>query len=323
MEMSLEPRTQTEPQGGDEGFTLLAAIVMIFMVLLVLSIAAPRVAMQIKRDREEESAHRAEQYVRAIRIFYLKFKRYPSSVEELEKTNNFRSLRQKYVDPLTGKDNWKLIHFGENQTKVKGFFGEDLPGLQTGLGSAAGLASGTGSGTTTAPTSGFGGGSSSGFGGSSSSAFGSPGGSPGGSGAGGGFGAPGGSGPGSTTAGTGSTTGSTGIQSQDATTFKGGGGQIIGVGSSSSGEAMLVVNEQTSYETWEFLYDPRIEQLYAKSTLFGGIGSGIGSGNGNGFGNSNGNGSVPGFGTPIGGTSNPGNGTNGPTNPNPGGTVPQ
>ena len=31
-----------------------------------------------------------------------------------------------------------------------------------------------------------------------------------------------------------------------------------------------MLNEQTTYKTWEFIYDPRIEQLYAKASLFGG-----------------------------------------------------
>ena len=213
---------------------------------------------------------RAEQYVRAVRIFYLKFKRYPTSIEQLEKTNNQRFLRQRYVDPLTGKDDWRIIHQGENQTTVKGFFGDDLPGLPGGLGAAAGLASST----------------------SSSSAFG---GSTVGTPIGGGLGAQSGAGAAGATgttpasgtgAGTSSSSSSGGIASQDATTFTGsGGGPIIGIGSAKSGEAMLVVNEQTTYETWEFLYDPRIEQLYAKANFLGGIASGTGTSGG--------------FGTPI------------------------
>jgi hypothetical protein len=253
-------------------------------------------ARSIQRDREQESAQRAEQYVRAVRIFYLKFKRYPTSIEQLEKTNNQRFLRQRYIDPLTGKSDWRLIHVGENQTTVKGFFGDDLPGLPGmsggGLGSASAMASGststsafnnsglggTGTGAGTSPL-----GGSTTPGGGSTSAFGS-------------------SGTSSTGAGTG-TTSSNGISSQDATSFTGsGGGQIIGVGSAKSGEAMLVVNEQTSYETWEFLYDPRIEQLYAKGTLLGGIASGTGTSSSGGLGSAQGMASPGLGGTPTNGT---------------------
>ena len=55
-------------------------------------------------SREVEAVHRGNQYVRAIRLYYRKFGHYPGSIEQLEKTNNIRFLRQRYVDPMTGKD---------------------------------------------------------------------------------------------------------------------------------------------------------------------------------------------------------------------------
>ena len=129
---------------AEAGDLLLAAVVMVALLLIALSVAAPVVARELRRDKELESQHRAEQYVRAIQLYYRKNKSYPPSIKALENTNNVRYLRQRYVDPLTGKDDWGLIHVGENQTKVKGFFGEDLPGLGAGLGSAAGMSSTTG-----------------------------------------------------------------------------------------------------------------------------------------------------------------------------------
>ncbi len=60
---------------------------------------------------------------------------------------------------------------------------------------------------------------------------------------------------------------------------------IMGVGSNKSGEAMLVVNGKDRYEEWEFLYDPRIEQLYAKGALNAGAPSSSGT-SGSGFGSS-------------------------------------
>ena len=324
----------------------LFALVLVFLVLLALSVAAPTIARSIQRDRELESQHRAQQYVRAIRIFYIKFKRYPTSIEQLEKTNNQRFLRQRYVDPLTGKDDWRIIHVGENQTTVKGFFGDDLPGLPTGLGSAAGMQSGTGtsafgnSGTNSPGGSAFGnstaGGTSAfGGGGSTTSAFGNtPGQGVGGAAGGAGtstFGQTGSTGSASGTSGA-----TNGLPSQDATTFGGSSaGPIMGIGSAKSGEAMLVVNEQTTYDTWEFLYDPRIEQLYAKSTLLGGISSGSGSssgfgtnsgttGTGNGFGNPSslgfGNSNTPGSGNGFGNTNGNSGAFGAPSTPNPTGT---
>src|ERR1700733_12060156 len=119
---------------------LLAVIVMVSLVLIALSVAAPVVARDLRRDKEVESAHRAEQYVRGIRLYYRKFKSYPPSMDALEKSNNVRYLRKQYIDPLTGKADWRIIHVGENQTTVKGFFGEPLGGINsTGLGSAASM----------------------------------------------------------------------------------------------------------------------------------------------------------------------------------------
>src|SRR5580698_2045975 len=111
---------------------LLVMVVAIFLVMLALSVAAPRMARELRREREVEAVHRGNQYVRAIRKYYQKNGNlYPGSIEQLEKTNNVRFLRQKYVDPMTGKADWRLIHVGEAKTTVKGFFGQPLLGLAT------------------------------------------------------------------------------------------------------------------------------------------------------------------------------------------------
>ena len=256
---------------GEQGYMLLAIIVMVSLVLIALAVAAPVVARDIRRDKEVESEHRAQQYVRALRLFYRKTRTYPGSLEALEKSNNVRFLRKQYVDPLTGKADWRIIHVGENQTTVKGFFGESLGGLDTkgigsGVGSAmspglggtstigqtSGLAAGFSGATVAAPTSNPGTGSPSASG-STPGVGGTP-----------AFGAPAGSTAGAGTAGS---TGSPGFGS-------GGVGQVMGIGSSRSGSSILTPNQQTSYDTWEFLYDPRIERLYAKASILGGIGSG-------------------------------------------------
>ena len=281
---------------------LAAVIVMVFLVLLTLTIAAPRISRSIQRDRELEASHRANQYVRGIRLYYKKFGHYPGSIEQLQKSNNQRFVRQKYLDPLTGKDDWRLIHVGENKTKVKGFFGEDLPGLAGGLGAAAGLSSGSG-GTT--------GGTGSGPAFNNSGAAGGTGQSSTQSGLGAGTGgiSTGGTGTGATS-GVGATgTGvGAGVSSQSADDLKGTGGPIMGIGSSATGSAILTVNEQSDYQDWEFLYDPRIEQMYAKGNLLGGGGLTSGSPSGNGLGTSP-IGGAPASGTPVADPTAPGSGS--------------
>ena len=281
---------------GEQGFMLLGVVVLIFLVLLALSVAAPKVAQALRRDREVEAIHRGDEYVRAIQLYYRKFGHYPGNMDQLEKSNNIRFLRQKYVDPMTGKADWRLIHVGEAKTTVKGFFGQPLAGLPGatagGLGSAASLASGqptaTVGGTTSAPSNspaGSGGFSLGGPTPGSSSPTTSP------TATGPGTSGPGGSSsPGST--GPGGSSSSGGIGSQSATSFTGGGAPIVGVGSSKSGTSITELNEQTTYQTWEFLYDPRIEQMKAKAALLGGAPTG---GPGTGFGASP-------VGTPLGGS---------------------
>jgi type II secretory pathway pseudopilin PulG len=276
----------------EDGFALIALVVAIFLVLLVLSIAAPKVAMQLRREREVEAVHRANQYTRAIRMYFRRNgNHYPGSIEQLEKTNNIRFLRQKYVDPLTGKADWRLIHLGEAKTKMHGLFGEALPGMGQGLGSAAGMVSpgqggaatvnGSGSQNTSSPSA-FSYPSS-----SSGSAFGNPssGSAFGNSSSSSSFG---GSSFGGTSTGTGSgslpgsggTNNSSSDPSQTGTSLTGTGAPIVGIGSSAKGSAILMLNEQTTYETWEFLYDPAIEQL-KRGFLGGAAATGLGSASGN------------------------------------------
>jgi type II secretory pathway pseudopilin PulG len=248
-------REDSQARAGEQGFLLLGLIVAIFLILLALSVAAPRVAHELRREREVEAVHRGNEYVRAIQVYYRKLGHYPTSIEQLEKTSNVRYLRKRYVDPMTGKDDWRLIHLGEAKTTVKGFFGKPLGGIaSSGLGSAAGMASpgmpgspagGTGS-TFGTPASGLSTGRLGTSGSGTSGLSGTPGSSS-------------------------SSTGSFGSSSgQSGSGLSGEGGPIVGVGLAQTGNSIITLNEQTTYPTWEFLYDPRIEQLKAKSSLFGG-----------------------------------------------------
>ena len=65
-----------------------------------------------QRAKEQLLIERGEQYKRAIQLFVKKMNRYPGTIEELESTNNIRFLRKRFVDPMTGKSEWRLIHVG-------------------------------------------------------------------------------------------------------------------------------------------------------------------------------------------------------------------
>lgn len=222
---------------------LVAAVVMVALLLIALSVAAPVVARQLQRDREIESQHRMEEYVRAIQLYQRRFPgQYPPSIKALENTNNVRFLRHVYVDPLTGKADYKLIHLGEQKTKIHVFFGQELDGLAANLGSAAGMQSGGTVGGLTSGTTNV----------TSTNAL--------------------NSGFGGATIGTTSGTGTTGTNSTSSTDALGDGslGQIVGVGTSKTGTSITQPNGQTTYETWEFWYDPRIEMLKRNVNVTGG-----------------------------------------------------
>ncbi len=268
---------------GEEGFMLLAVVVMVALVLIALSVAAPIVARQLRREKEVESQHRMEEYVRAIQLYQRTFPgQYPPSIKALENSNNVRFLRHVYVDPLTGKADYKLIHQGEQKTKIHVFFGQELDSMAANLGSAAGMQSGGGMGapvgggatnvsSTNALNSGFGGATIGAGAGTST-----PGTTTDASG-----GTSGSSGTDSAASGTTGTTGTSGTTGTNSTSGSsdstgtsalGDGtlGLIVGVGTSKSGTSITEPNAQTTYETWEFWYDPNIEMLKQGVNVTGG-----------------------------------------------------
>ena len=111
---------------NEAGFVLLAVIFLTVVLLISLAIAAPKIAKSIQRDQEMETIHRGEQYKRALKLYYQKFGSYPTSIDQLVETNQMRFLRRKYKDPLTGKDDWKPVFFGQAHVRPLGFFGQPL-----------------------------------------------------------------------------------------------------------------------------------------------------------------------------------------------------
>jgi len=288
------PRERHISAADDEGYMLLGLIVAIAILLLWLGVAATNEAFAIRRDRETEAARRADQYVRAIRLYYKKFGHYPGSVEQLENTNTIRFLRRRWIDPLTGSTEWRTIPVGQNKTTPRGFFGEPLAGLATtGAGAPAGAQSpGTSGAFNAAPTGtaapgantpgSFGSGiiSPTSILGAPAPAAGTPTGTtpnagavPGTTGVGGTAGATAGT-PTPATSTASGTTGTSGNNGTSAFGSSGPGGNtgaFMGVGTNASGNSILEVNGETTYQGWEFLYDPRVEQLRLKQQLNSGM----------------------------------------------------
>jgi type II secretory pathway pseudopilin PulG len=279
---------------------LVVVIFMMAILILSLSIAIPRVRESIQRDREEETMRRGKQYIRAVQLYYRKFNAYPPNVDALIKTNNIRFLRKKYVDPTTGKDEWKAIMYCQNKTPLAmGFFGQPLAGA--GCGASAGIGPAGGNTGINGSPSGIGGASTSTSGGLFNNSPSTPTDSGAGtaapqSGAGGtdasGNPISGTGTSGTGTGGTGSAFGSSNNPTGNGQTF--GGGGIIGFSPQSPKQSILVYKKKNHYNEWEFLYSPLMDQ----QTMAGGNAGMIGQ-------------PASGTTTPIGG----GTGTTTPTTP--------
>jgi type II secretory pathway pseudopilin PulG len=266
------------------GYILLMMMLFIALLAVAALAALPRMEMQVKRDREEEMIHRGAQYARAIRHYVKKFGRYPTSISDLEDTNDVRFLRKAYKDPITGKD-FRLLHMGDVQMLMGGAgfnggagnpaaaAGAGQPGMPAGVPISSGD---TRSGTLIQ--------------GDNSAS------------------------PDNTTTnanGDNSSTGSSAdSQSSDASSSNGpsggpggqvfGGGPIMGVASASKDKTIRKFNNKEHYNEWLFVYDPTNDRSlitgpYQPSLMGQGIGQPIGTANGAGMQNT----PNPGFGNQM------------------------
>ena len=282
----MKPPPSRRPQPSEEGYILIWVIFLLAIFTIALSVAVPRMAKEIQLDRERETMERGKQYSRAIQLYYRKFHAYPPNADALVKTTEIRFLRKKYIDPMTGKDDWKPILFGQNKVPTAmGFFGQPLPGSASSI---AGVG----------PSGGNGIGGASSFGGSStgSSSLFAP--------------STSGTNPSTTPTAPGTTPGATGTAGAGASGTSGtsgsdtgltgqsfGGAGIIGFEPASPKSAILIYKKKTHYNEWEFVYDPLSEMKTVSgntgnigqpasntSTPIGGSGTGAGNSIGTGIG---------------------------------------
>lgn len=250
-----------------KGYMLLSVMLLVTLMLIALSVELPRIAQQIKREKEEELVHRGMEYAKAIKKYRRKMGALPTSIEQLENTNHIRFLRKRYKDPITGGDEWKLVHAGEAQIPMPknnnpGLQGSGNPGIQGGTFTNG--TQGFNSGAPSARPSG-----SAGLNNSGSGLGGSTGLSSGSSGLGGGSLFSGGSGLSSGSTASGMQPGGTGggqVGSLATDNIAGpgalqvGGGGIIGVASTSKKTGIKEFNDNGEYDQWYFVYVPRLEQ---------------------------------------------------------------
>lgn len=312
---------------SEEGYLLVWVIFLLAVFTIWLSVAVPRAAKEIQRDREVETMNRGKQYTRAVQLYFRKFHNYPPNANALVNTNDIRFLRKKYIDPTTNKDDWKPIRYGQAKTQTLGFFGQPIPGAGSAGGSV--LAGVGPSGSSGIGGSSFGSSSTGGsaFGGSSIFGSSNTPGSTTSSGTSTAAGASGTSGTASNgTTGSTSTFGSTstGSSGSNSTSAFGsnnqtfGGVGIIGFSPASTKASILIFKKKQRYNEWEFVYDP-VTDTRTQAGNTGAIGqpassttTPVGSST---FGSGSGSGSSSGFGSSFGSTPP---GTNSPsTTPQP------
>jgi len=102
--------TRRHTRQSQSGFALLLVFLMAAVIAITLYMQIPRVAFESQRQKEQLLMERGAQYKRAIQMFVSTNKRWPSKIEDLENFNNRRFLRKRYLDPMTGKDEWRIIH---------------------------------------------------------------------------------------------------------------------------------------------------------------------------------------------------------------------
>ena len=103
---------KTRTGHGERGFALLFVFAMAAIIAITLYVAMPRITFEAQRDKEALLIERGEQYKRGIQLYVRKFKRFPAKMEDLDNANGIRFLRHHYKDPMTGKEEWRLIHAG-------------------------------------------------------------------------------------------------------------------------------------------------------------------------------------------------------------------
>jgi hypothetical protein len=106
----------TTQRRAEAGYAMMMVVFLVATMIIFSAVAVPNFLVQGRREREEETVWRGEQYARAVGLYFRKFGRYPVKIEDLTRqTNGIRFLRQAYPDPMNKEDgSWRFIYVGPN-----------------------------------------------------------------------------------------------------------------------------------------------------------------------------------------------------------------
>jgi hypothetical protein len=100
-------------RGPESGFAYVLAMMMVMALIIMSAVAAEKGIAQARRQREQLTIWRGEQYVRAIRMYYKKTQHYPQTIDDLKKgAVNIHFLRpEAYKNPMNREDgSWRFIY---------------------------------------------------------------------------------------------------------------------------------------------------------------------------------------------------------------------
>ena len=104
----MQRRIRAANSPRDAGYNLVALVVAFTVLSVALAAVLPTVSQTMQRAREAELIFRGLQYAEAIRIFQVRFGRYPTTLSELIEVEP-RCIRQLWDDPITGTAEWGLV----------------------------------------------------------------------------------------------------------------------------------------------------------------------------------------------------------------------
>ena len=126
---------------AQRGSALLIVLVFAAIIAIMLYRELPVATFEAQRQKEQLLIDRGNEYERAVKLYVRKFQTFPPSIEALENTNRMRFLRNRYVDPFTGKTDWRLLHAGPGGVIVDSKIKKNAPGLNGAPGSSTSAAS--------------------------------------------------------------------------------------------------------------------------------------------------------------------------------------
>lgn len=93
---------------SQRGFTMALALAMAVVMGIMVMKIGPNLSAQVQRANESELIFRGEAIAEALRVYFAKFHKYPTSLDEVMKVRP-RILRQEYTDPMTPSGEWEFL----------------------------------------------------------------------------------------------------------------------------------------------------------------------------------------------------------------------